>query len=147
MNDQILDSPVGQERHLEYAGFWIRVGAYFIDFILLSIINIILSYIIAGGYDPMQSNPMVTIVSLVVNLSYFIVMESSEKQGTLGKMAVGVKVVDANGDRISVGAAVGRYFAKILSGLILLIGFMMVGWDDKKQGLHDKLAGTYVIYK
>ncbi len=95
----------------------------------------------------MQSNPLATVVSLVVNLSYFIVMESSEKQGTLGKMAVGVKVVDANGDRISVGAAVGRYFAKILSGLILLIGFMMVGWDDKKQGLHDKLAGTYVIYK
>ena len=61
-------------------------------------------------------------------------------------MAVGIKVGDQNGEQISFGNALGRYFSKILSALILLIGFMMVGWDEKKQGLHDKIAGTFVFY-
>ena len=62
-------------------------------------------------------------------------------------MAVGIKVGNENGERISAGNAAGRFFGKILSGLILYIGYMMAGWDKKKQALHDKLAGTYVFYK
>lgn len=73
-------------------------------------------------------------------------MESSVGQGTIGKMIVGIKVGDADGNQISFGNALGRYFAKILSFLILCIGFMMAGWDEKKQALHDKLADTYVFY-
>jgi uncharacterized RDD family membrane protein YckC len=74
-------------------------------------------------------------------------MESSARQATLGKMAVGIKVTDEAGARISFGRAVGRYFGKFVSTIILLIGFLMVAFTEKKQGLHDKLAGTLVVKK
>lgn len=143
MNDQILDSPVTNQRTLEYAGFWIRVGANLIDGFLLGIVNGILT-LLGGGFD--SPNPLMSLISTVIGVAYVVIMESSEGQATLGKKAVGIKVGDANGDRISVANALGRYFAKFLSFIILCIGFMMVGWDDKKQGLHDKLASTYVFY-
>jgi uncharacterized RDD family membrane protein YckC len=78
---------------------------------------------------------------------YFGLMESSAKQGTLGKMAVGIKVTDLNGNRISFGRATGRFFSKILSGLILYVGYMMAGFTEKKQALHDMIAGTLVVVK
>ncbi len=143
---EVLDAPVQNDRQLVYAGFWIRVAAYLVDAIILGVVNIVLSFIFSGGYNPFAPNSALTLVSLVINACYFCGMEASERQATLGKMIVGVKVGDMNGNRISVGQAVGRYFAKILSGLIICIGFMMVGWDAKKQGLHDKLASTYVFY-
>jgi uncharacterized RDD family membrane protein YckC len=74
-------------------------------------------------------------------------MESSASQGTLGKMAVGIRVGDHEGEQITWPNALGRFFAKFLSSMIFYIGFMMAGWDNKKQGLHDKLADTYVFYK
>jgi uncharacterized RDD family membrane protein YckC len=74
-------------------------------------------------------------------------MESSSKQGTLGKTIVGIKVTDSNGDRLSFGRAAGRYFASIVSGLTLGIGFMMAGWTSKKQTLHDMIANTLVVNK
>jgi len=143
---EVLDAPVQNDRQLVYAGFWIRVAAYLVDAIILGVVNIVLSFIFSGGYNPFAPNTILTLVSVVVNASYFCGMEASERQATLGKMIVGVKVGDMNGNRISVGQAVGRYFAKILSAIIFCIGFMMVGWDAKKQGLHDKLASTYVFY-
>ena len=75
---------------------------------------------------------------------YFALMESSTRQATLGKMALDMKVTDDEGNRISFGRATGRYFAKILSALILLIGFIMVAFTDRKRGLHDMIAGTLV---
>jgi len=143
---EVLDAPVQNDRQLTYAGFWIRVASYLVDAIILGVVNIILSFIFSGGYNPFAPNGVLTLVSFVINASYFCGMEASERQATLGKMIVGIKVGDFNGDRISVGQAIGRYFAKILSAFILCIGFMMVGWDAKKQGLHDKLANTYVFY-
>lgn len=86
-------------------------------------------------------------LSLVINWLYFALLESSERQATLGKMVIGAKVVDEKGDRISFINATGRFFAKILSGLILFIGYIMVAFDSRKQGLHDKLADTFVVYK
>jgi len=85
-------------------------------------------------------------VVIIVDMLYDIIMSSSATQGTLGKMAVGIKVGDVKGERISFGNALGRSLAKILSSVILLIGYIMVGFDSKKQGLHDKLANTYVYY-
>lgn len=72
-------------------------------------------------------------------------MESSAKQATLGKMALGIVVTDLEGARIGFGRATGRYFAKILSGLILGIGFLMAAFTERKQGLHDIIAGTLVV--
>jgi uncharacterized RDD family membrane protein YckC len=143
--DQILDAPIGQEKTINYAGFWIRVGAYIIDGILLMVIQLVISYVIFGGYSFTEPNRSLSIISILIGVVYFAGMESSARQATLGKILLGLKVGDAQGNKITFGNAVGRYFAKILSALILFIGFMMIGWDAKKQGLHDKLASTYVF--
>jgi uncharacterized RDD family membrane protein YckC len=72
-------------------------------------------------------------------------MESSSQQGTLGKMALGIKVTDMNGSRVSFGRATGRYFAKIISGLTFSIGYIMAGFTQQKQALHDIIAGCLII--
>jgi uncharacterized RDD family membrane protein YckC len=85
------------------------------------------------------------IIGLIVGIAYFVGFESSAYQATPGKMALGLIVTDSDGRRISPMRAVGRYFAKILSGMILLIGFIMVAFTERKQGLHDMIAGTLVV--
>jgi len=65
----------------------------------------------------------------------------------VGKLTLGIVVTDEDGNRINFGRATGRHFAKMISFLILLIGFMMAGWTKKKQALHDKIAGTLVLFK
>jgi uncharacterized RDD family membrane protein YckC len=72
-------------------------------------------------------------------------MESSAKQATVGKMALGIIVTDLEGRRLGFGRATGRYFAKILSALILGIGFLMAAFTERKQGLHDMVASTLVV--
>jgi uncharacterized RDD family membrane protein YckC len=86
-----------------------------------------------------------TFVSILVNWLYSAFLESSENQATLGKRALGLKVTDMNGNRISFANASGRFFGKYVSAIILLIGYLMMLWDDKKQTLHDKMAGTLVV--
>jgi uncharacterized RDD family membrane protein YckC len=81
----------------------------------------------------------------VVAILYFAITESSAWQATLGKKAVGIIVTDLDGNRISFGKALGRLFAKIISAIILYIGFFMAGFTEKKQGLHDMIAGTLVV--
>ena len=76
---------------------------------------------------------------------YFTLCESSTWQATLGKRMLSLRVTDLHGRRIGFGQANGRYWSKIISGLLLFMGFLMVGFDRKKQGLHDKLAGTLVV--
>ena len=71
-------------------------------------------------------------------------MESSSRQATVGKMALGLKVTDLEGRRISFARASGRHFAKYISGMILLIGYIMAGFTERKQALHDMIAGTLV---
>ncbi len=87
----------------------------------------------------------IALISTALQWLYFALMESSSKQATLGKMALGIKVTDLDGNGISFGRATGRYFGKILSGMILYIGFLMAGWTQKKQALHDLLAGCLVV--
>jgi len=77
---------------------------------------------------------------------YFAFMESGVKQSTLGKRWLGMKVVNENGQRISFGLASGRFFAKNFLSGILLIGFLMALFTEKRQALHDKMAETLVIY-
>ncbi len=164
MENQILDSPsVALPR--VYAGFWLRVAAYIIDAILLSIVNWILTFLVVGSsmsaammspdgaVDPAAAQAMMSKIwmaygiSLVIGWLYFAYMESSKNQGTLGKMALSIKVTDMDGNRISFGRATGRFFAKLISGLILLIGYIMVAFTEKRQGLHDMIANTLVVKK
>ncbi len=91
---------------------------------------------------------MVLYLVLIVEIwLYFALMESSKFQGTVGKIAIGIIVTDMEGNRISFARAKGRYFGKILSSLIFMIGFIMAGFTEKKQALHDMLAGTLVWKK
>lgn len=147
-----------------YAGFWKRVAASFID----SFVTTALSYIVqiplmmifgvsmvgmGGGDDPFASGAgialigLIYVVSIGIPLLYFSWMHSSTHQASLGKMAVGIKVVRTNGERISFWRAFGRYWGMVLSALILLIGYLMAGFTERKQALHDMISDTLVVDK
>lgn len=145
-----------------YAGFWRRVGAYLIDAILLGIVTSILGSITgmpmgaAAMSAVMSGDPAAiaaaqsggnlgNLISIIIGVAYFAGMESSSHQATLGKKVLGMVVTDLSGNRLSLGRAIGRYFAKIVSAIILCIGFIMVAFTEKKQGLHDMIAGTLVF--
>lgn len=123
----------------EYAGFWIRFVAAFIDGILCLVINMPIVFLF--GPDSGISN----LLSGVAGLLYYTLFVSSEWQATPGKRALGLAITDLKGQRISFWRALGRYFAQIPSALLLGIGYIMVAFTEKKQGLHDKIAGTLVI--
>jgi uncharacterized RDD family membrane protein YckC len=131
-----------------YAGFWRRVAAFILDGLILSLVELPLNIGFMGpdmwSQNPSRASGAYTI-SVVISWLYYSLLESSSKQATVGKMALGIIVTDMDGRRISFGRATGRHFAKILSGLILGIGFLMVAFTEKKQGLHDILAGTLVV--
>ena len=130
-----------------YAGFWRRVAASLIDGLLLSVVTVPISLAFDGenGAVNMTASTTASTLSTVISWLYSALMESSSKQATVGKMALGIIVTDLDGGRIGFGRATGRYFAKILSALILGIGFLMVAFTERKQGLHDMIAGTLVI--
>jgi len=139
-----------------YGGFWIRLVAAIIDAIILRVVVAPVGLIFGGlGMAGMMSGLPhaglavlgggVTFILLIFgSWLYEAFMESSSYQATLGKMIFGMKVTDLNGNRISFERATGRHFAKWLSAMILGIGYIMVGFTERKQGLHDLLAGTLV---
>lgn len=137
-----------------YAGFWIRFVGFLVDQLVLYPANFILGaflgVILAAGYGVTDQEALEaagSILGLVTTWLYYTLMTSSKMQGTLGKMAVGVKVTDEAGQRISLGRANARFWSKFLSALILLIGYLMVAFTRRKQGLHDKIASTLVVKK
>ena len=137
-----------------YAGFWLRFAAYIIDAIAVYVVVFIFMLIFGLDFFSMDTEtgefsgtsfyaPLVLLYIGVI--LYFPLMESSKWQATLGKRAVGIIVTDLDGRKISLGRAFGRFFAKIASAIILYIGFIMAGFTERKQGLHDIIAGTLVI--
>jgi uncharacterized RDD family membrane protein YckC len=141
MEDQIIDSIQASTVPTNYASFLQRLVAIIIDGIFISTIVLVLGYLL--GLD--LQGPIQNAISIFINWGYFAGMESSPGQATLGKKAMGLRVVDINGDQLSFWNATGRYFSKIISALILLIGFFMAAFTEKKQALHDIIAGTLVI--
>jgi uncharacterized RDD family membrane protein YckC len=147
---------------VRYGGFWIRVVAVIIDAILVRVVvhpvaaifgigGLAVSGLGLGLGHGVASLPLLifgggvlALLTIGASWLYEALMESSSYQATLGKMIFGMKVTDVYGNRISFARATGRHFAKILSGMILGIGFIMVGLSERKQGLHDLLAGTLV---
>lgn len=127
---------------VDYGGFWIRVVAYIIDGVILGVAGVILVLIFGndGGGQAISN-----LISFVIGLVYYAYFWASERQATLGMMAMGLRVTGEDGGRISIGRAVGRYFALLLSFLILFIGVIMVAFDSRKQGLHDKIVKTLVV--
>jgi uncharacterized RDD family membrane protein YckC len=153
----------------DHAGFWKRVAAYILDAIILYIPGLLIQKMMGGDaaeaamkqaqlaapgdpevlwaslshyYNTMM--PAILILTVLYWL-YFAICESSAWQGTVGKLALGIRVTDMNGARISFLRALGRYPAKYLSAIIFGIGFLMVAWTQRKQGLHDLLANTLVL--
>lgn len=118
-------------------GLWERFVAFLIDSILLGIIGAILTALV----DETTSSTIATLLGWL----YYAGMESSSRQATLGKSLMGIYVAGLDGQRISFLRATGRYFAKILSALILMIGFLMAAFTARKQALHDKIASTLVL--
>jgi uncharacterized RDD family membrane protein YckC len=154
---------------MAYAGFWLRVVAHLIDGLLAGIGFVVLAMIGiamvgvghfknlvqgANSADDFFTPDVIGVVFVLVTTAvvmvwlYYAGMESSVYQGTLGKMALGLIVTDLEGRRITFGRASGRYFAKIISGLIPLgIGYAMAGFTEKKQALHDMIASCLVLRK
>lgn len=153
-----------------YAGFWKRLAAAWIDTLVTMAIWIICGYfygelylddivtsVLAAGVTDLDAmsdeinyiygvgQVYVLLISLTGAWIYYTVFESSEKQGTLGKLAVGIKVTDLHGNRIGFVRASGRYFAKYISATIIGIGYLMAAFTKRKQGLHDMMAGCLVI--
>lgn len=124
-------------RHAEYAGFWVRFLAVFIDGIILGIVSLVLRLVLgvtAAG-----------LFNIVIGAAYFVYCFSQWGGQTIGARAVGIKVVDGNGGLLSPGAAFIRWLGSIVSSIILGIGYLMMIWDARKQTLHDKMAGSFVI--
>ena len=136
-----------------YAGFWKRAAAALIDGIITNVLGGLFMGFAVGliyGAAPQTGKSaglVVAAVGVVMHWLYFALFESSSKQATPGKMAVGIKVTDADDNRISFGRASGRHFCKILSCLFLLAGYVMAAFTQKKQGLHDILSGCLVVNK
>ena len=90
---------------------------------------------------------IIVIVSGILRWLYFAIMESSPKQATLGKMSLRLQVTDMEGNRITFMRATGRHFGKVISTLILFVGFIMAAFTEKKQALHDMMANCLVYRK
>ncbi|QOL51648.1 RDD family protein [Massilia litorea] len=139
---------VVDDTQYEYAGFWARVGAALIDTILVSFLTIPLVRIIYGGDDTSAlpfRGPADILISFVLPALAVVVFWVA-RGATPGKMAISAQVVDARtGNKPSTGQAIGRYLGYYVSTIPFGLGLIWVAFDPKKQGWHDKLAGTVVI--
>ncbi len=159
-------------RALTYAGFWKRAVAYILDQLILAIAAmmvacvlgiVLVPLIVSSGVQSEQAinrlveqkmqdyEMLISIVSWIINIIgiwlYHALMESSRWQATPGKLALGIRVTDLNGHRISFGRATGRHCSKAISVITLGIGWIMAAFTEKKQALHDMVAGCLVINK
>lgn len=154
-----------------YAGFWRRLAALIIDGIIIGCVQSIIfvplltalgfSYFSAMSQmdmdDPGNIIGMVAtlvaaagaywILATVIQILYFTFMESSTYQATLGKMALGIKVTDIEGGKLDFTKALVRNLCKLISNFTLLIGYIMAGFTEKRQALHDMIAGALVVQK
>lgn len=154
--------------HHPHAGFWRRFVAWVLDMILISIVISPIKYILmpasysnyfnkvmkaleSGDQVPLLPMNDILLISILSTVSalitwfYFASWESSKHQATPGKLAIGLKVIDVTGQKLSFWRASGRYAGKLVSNLTCLIGYMIAGWTTHKQALHDKLSDCLVI--
>jgi uncharacterized RDD family membrane protein YckC len=130
----------------QYASFGKRFLAALLDGIIISIVNILVTFVLRAILGRSGVN-VANLLGIVVAWLYYAIQETSPKQATLGKQALGIVVTDLQGKRIDFVKATIRYFSKIISSIILLIGYIMAAFTEKKQALHDMIAGTLVLKK
>jgi uncharacterized RDD family membrane protein YckC len=136
---------------LKYAGFWIRVLASLIDGVLVYILAFVMAFAVAillslAGINPDAVQAAAVLVALVAGLCYYIFFPSGGWQATPGKRICGIHIVRQDGRRVTGGLALGRYLSYLISTLTLYVGFLMVAFTEEKQGLHDMICGTRVVY-
>ena len=127
-----------------YAGFWKRLLAYIVDLLVMLPVFAIFAFIIGALIDPIDDGSIRLLANLLA-WPYYAFSESSSWQGTVGKKVLGLKVTDINGNSITFGKASVRFFSKILSGLILGLGYFMAALTTRKQALHDIFADCLVV--
>ena len=156
---QKLREGVGVSGSMEYAGFWIRFAAKIIDYIAISIVNFVINAVIfmiigfslKNPASPESAGMLFGIAYAVVqllNLSTFAAYDTyfvGKFGATPGKMALKLKIVTSDGDAVSYLRALGRFGAEIISGAILLIGYIMAAFDDERRALHDRICDTRVV--
>ena len=130
------------EIHANYGGFWIRFLAYVVDSLIVGIAFFLIVMLLAVmGLELFGAE----FIFLLIGILYWAFMQSSARQATYGKALVGLKVIGLAGERITVGRALAREVAKIISTLTLLIGYILAAFTKRKQALHDFVASTYVV--
>ncbi len=140
-----------------YGGFWRRAAAWLLDAIIMNGVTLVIVapfLVVSGIFGATRSSMAALLLLLFLGLLiltligpwlYLALMESSSAQGSLGKMALGLRVTDLEGRRISFARASGRYWAKIITGFTFGIGLIMAGFTQRKQALHDMIAGCLVL--
>ncbi len=152
---QRLKEGAGLPGTLAYAGFWIRVGAKMVDGVVLWIASFLITLAMTpylGAADPKNLRAMLGTQAVLLVLQMAVAAAYAtwfvgRHGATLGKMATGLKVVAPDGGAVGYGKAFGRYFAEMLSSLILGIGSLMVAFDPERRGLHDRICDTRVVRK
>ena len=138
---------------VEYAGFWRRFAAMIIDNVVILVVEVIIGIflgivlIIVGGASEATIQTLGFVLGVIADWLYHALFESSGLRASPGKLAIGMVVTDIRSPRISFGQATVRHFAKILSGLTLGVGFLMAGFTERKQALHDSIAECLVVMK
>lgn len=132
-----------------YAGFWKRLIAFLIDWLVLGLLLAAFGVLLTGSTAVTgmveQSAGLLELAGIILPWLYYAGMECSEHQATPGKLALNIRVTDLEGRRIGFLRATVRHFTKILSGMLLLIGYIMIAFTAKRQGLHDLIAGCLVV--
>ena len=136
-----------QSGAMTYAGFWIRFGAAFVDGIILNVVNFVVGFIFgmtAGQSE--EGKIIIGVLSMFIGLAYDVGCVGTWG-ATPGKMACGLRIVTAEGGKVSYARALARYFSKLVSVITCFIGFIMAGFDDQKRALHDRICSTRVVRK
>ena len=140
-----------QQHYVQYAGFWLRFCAVFVDGLVMFVIQFPIAWALGVPFWEDRPAPgpaaLNQIASILIWWLYTALQESSVHQATLGKRAVGIVVTDTLGRRITFARATGRHFGQYISGLILGIGYLMAAFTQRKQALHDIMADTLVVRK
>jgi len=156
-----------EQRPPNYAGFWIRFVAFIIDGLILNTLAFILILPVLGmiGFASFGISELtnmdpeafglalfaillpLSIANIIMYWLYFAVQQSSSWQATLGKRAVGIIVTDVHGERLTFTTASLRYLGRVISNMTMLIGYIIAAFTEKKQALHDLIAGSVVVFK
>jgi len=146
-NEKASPNDRGSKPESDYAGFGKRLAAYAIDnaLIFAVVFGASVVLILLGESETVDLEAFGRGLGLFGGWLYFAIFESSQKQATFGKQIMGLRVVDMNRGKIGFGKASGRYFGKIISGAIFLIGFFMAAFTEKSQALHDIMSNCLVV--